>query len=110
MGRADAATVRAWREKNPDRYRGGIRSWKAKNREKVNATQREYEARNREKIRAHQAVSRAVKRGDLVRPDACSECGCDGKPHAHHDDYSRPLDVRWLCPGCHADQHKGAGD
>lgn len=51
--------------------------------------------------RAHSAVYRALKSGRLTRPDHCENCGAPCKPHAHHDDYSKPLDVRWLCAKCH---------
>jgi hypothetical protein len=47
-------------------------------------------------------VSRAIKRGDLVRPDACEECGVTGQLiTAAHIDYAYPLNVRWLCRSCH---------
>ncbi len=57
----------------------------------------------------HRIVRQAIKNGDLVRPDRCSKCGHApglskaGSPmiHGHHDDYSKPLDVQWLCPKCH---------
>lgn len=63
---------------------------------------------------AHNKVEKAIKRGDLVRPARCSHCGGEGKPYAdgrspiqaHHDDYNRPLDVRWLCQPCHHEWHK----
>jgi len=51
-------------------------------------------------------VSRAVKSGLLVKPSACSRCrGGTGRIHAHHDNYSRPLEVRWLCTRCHVTVH-----
>lgn len=48
-----------------------------------------------QKRAAHQAVSNAIRDGRLVR-QPCEKCGAL-KVQAHHDDYSKPLDVRWLC-------------
>jgi len=63
--------------------------------------------------RAHNLVDKAVARGLLVRPDACETCGTSGEfkdgrsaIQAHHDDYNRPLSVRWLCQPCHHEWHK----
>lgn len=58
-------------------------------------------ANNRKKLAAHAAVHRAVKTGDLVKPSACSRCGLEGPVEGHHRDYSKPLDVEWLCWWCH---------
>lgn len=55
---------------------------------------------------AHMAVSWAIRSGKLKRPAACEICGCAAKLHAHHEDYARPLDVRWLCVPCHGKQHR----
>jgi ribosomal protein S27AE len=65
-----------------------------------------YKRANPEKISAHQAVARALKNGVLVRPNTCSRCGFDVLAIAHHPDYSKPLDVIWLCDQCHVRLHK----
>lgn len=57
--------------------------------------------------RAHKAVEHAVAKGILHRPDLCDECSNPCKPHAHHDDYGKPLDIRWLCQPCHSVIHPG---
>lgn len=43
------------------------------------------------------------KRGKLVKKP-CLECGSK-KSQMHHEDYSRPLDVMWLCRPCHMKRH-----
>jgi ribosomal protein S27AE len=59
-----------------------------------------------EKYAARRAALYAVKIGKLRRPEACSDCGKTCKPHAHHADYSKPLDVTWLCGRCHGKEHR----
>ena len=49
-------------------------------------------------------VRRAVAAGTLTR-QPCECCG-EYKSQAHHDDYGKPLDVRWLCATCHRAWHR----
>lgn len=62
-----------------------------------------YRENNPEKRSAHQAVQTAIRNGSLVKM-ACTVCGAP-KSHAHHDDYSKPLEVIWLCHTHHMDRH-----
>lgn len=64
-----------------------------------------------EKLAAKLEVLKAVKSGRLKR-QPCESClknlrGSDGRSlvHAHHNDYSKPLQVRWLCVACHFQEH-----
>lgn len=69
------------------------------------ARNRKYNEANREKHLAHKAVEKAVSRGHLTKMP-CEACGETKLVHAHHDDYSRRLDVIWLCPLHHKQRHK----
>lgn len=71
--------------------------------------QKKRRANHPEKSRAHNAVRRAIKSGDLIRPDHCSICFCETKSVAHHNDYSKPLDVIWVCEPCHKRIHVSGG-
>ncbi|MFA4834882.1 MAG: hypothetical protein WC749_02255 [Dehalococcoidia bacterium] len=57
---------------------------------------------------AHDRVAVAVKRGELIKPDTCSMCGEKKIIMAHHNDYSKPLDIIWVCQACHMKIHRGA--
>lgn len=59
--------------------------------------------RNPEKVAAHIAVNHATRSGRLAS-QPCEKCGRHDA-QAHHDDYSKPLDVRWLCPPHHRAEH-----
>lgn len=68
---------------------------------------KKWQALNQVKRRAHVKVGNAVKYGRLIKPEACSVCGSTGRRiHGHHFDYSKPLDVVWVCPPCHREFHK----
>jgi len=44
----------------------------------------------------------AVDAGLILRPAVCERCGESCKPSGHHEDYSTPFVVEWLCSKCHA--------
>jgi len=82
-----------WREKHREQHR---RSHGQRN--KV------YRAKYPERRKAEQAVERAIKKGTLIR-QPCEVCG-DPRAQAHHDDYSKPLIIRWLCDKHHKNLHR----
>jgi hypothetical protein len=75
--------------------------------------------------RVHNIVRKAIRENKLHRPDRCELCGFspideyrgdlseEGAKdwllakhiNGHHDDYSRPLDIKWLCKSCHKKLH-----
>ena len=61
-------------------------------------------ADNKLKVKAHRDVSYAVKTGKLIR-QPCERCGTAEHVVAHHEDYSKPLDVVWLCKHHHKERH-----
>lgn len=65
---------------------------------------KEYEERYPAKTAARLAVTMAVRSGRLTR-QPCVVCGAE-KTDAHHEDYSKPLEVIWLCRSCHGDRHR----
>lgn len=93
-----------------------VREYRERNLELVRERDRQRDRRFRsvEKIAAAKAVLYAVKAGRLV-PEDCEGCGlsADARLHdgrrrvqAHHEDYNKPLDVRWLCARCHGLEHR----
>jgi hypothetical protein len=53
------------------------------------------------------ALRNAVVAHKISKPKRCSiGSGCSGKVQAHHDDYTKPLAVDWLCTKHHAERHK----
>lgn len=64
-------------------------------------TQDRWLQRNRFKKRAQRKAFRAKKKGAIPNCGKCQQCGAEGRLEMHHADYSRPLDVQFLCCKCH---------
>jgi transposase-like protein len=63
--------------------------------------------------RAQNLLETAIQQGIIQRKTHCEKCGATGtfkngrtKIQAHHADYSRPLEVEWLCQKCHHEWHR----
>jgi ribosomal protein S27AE len=89
----------------------GIEERKVSNIDKFRTAEREGGRRWRQSHRqehyVHTLLNRAIKSGIVTKQIKCSKCGIGGvKINAHHEDYSKPYDVIWLCDKCHAERHK----
>lgn len=60
----------------------------------------------RERLAAAGLINMRVRRGHLIRPGSCNQCGKKCKPDGHHMDYSKPDEVSWLCRSCHMKVHR----
>ncbi len=80
-------------------------------RARVNATHCEQHRMSRlkalrkhaDRTRARNMVQRSLRAGTITRKP-CEECGMEDT-EAHHEDYSRPLDITWLCFTHHNARH-----
>lgn len=55
---------------------------------------------------AQVALKTAVDNGKIIKPSTCEQCGkVPNRLHGHHEDYTKPLKVIWLCPACHRSRH-----
>ena len=91
---------------DPDRRKKSLaaaKSWREKNKILHTEKTREWRKRNPEKYAAHIATNNALRNNKLEKKP-CEVCG-DPKSQAHHQDYSKPLDVIWLCHQHHVQWH-----
>ena len=70
----------------------------------------EYRKRYPNKYKAKTMVSNAIRDKKLFRESNCSICNSESNIEGHHDDYLKPLNVRWLCSCCHKQWHRDNGE
>ena len=75
------------------------------NRDRHNANIVASKQRTPERTAARHVVSKALATGRMVRGACVKGSDCAGQVQAHHDDYSKPLDVRWMCRKHHEALH-----
>ena len=71
------------------------------------AKERRNNPKERYKILARELTRRMIKLGVIVKKP-CEVCG-KKKVQTHHDNYDKPLIIRWLCLKHHVEYHKKAG-
>ena len=62
------------------------------------------------KVKVQQQLNNAVYNGKIEKPNKCEKCNKvteKRKIDGHHEDYTKPFEVKWLCKQCHNQVHKG---
>ena len=72
---------------------------------KNNNAKTDWRKRNPEKYKAHGIVQKALTSGLLEKSEICEVCGHECDTQGHHEDYSKPLAVVWVCSDCHSKIH-----
>jgi hypothetical protein len=90
---------------DPEKDRARRRLYRRQHPEMTRASRRKSIEATPTKQRARVLLNRALRDGSMPRPDHCSECKETCIPHGHHEDYSQPFEVVWLCARCHAKRH-----
>ena len=80
--------------------------WAKKNKEKHVENAIKHRKKYPEKHVARQHIYWALKLGFMKQSEICEICKQTAKTQAHHDDYKKPLEVRWFCRSCHFEWHR----
>lgn len=114
--------VAEWQKKNREKRLEQSRNWYSRNLEEARemslmATKKYHQTENGkrkrrekgykwkkdnpEKALTQSRFKDAIRYGKIVRPEVCENCKEECIPHGHHEDYTKPLEVIWLCEVCH---------
>lgn len=63
-------------------------------------------AKSPEKYKARTILNSAVVAKKVLKPKECQQCKKKRRVAGHHNDYSKPLEVLWLCYKCHTLLHR----
>lgn len=99
--------MKKWRREHPKEDRQRQRKYALEHPETVRARGIRWRKKNPDKTRVEKILQYQVRIGNIINPGACSLCGETEGVEAHHPDYSKPLDVVWMCRPCHVHIHIG---
>ena len=91
--------VKKWRLNNPEK----IEKWTKENPEKFKECLKKYRRNNPEKEKAQRLANKYIK---IPKNQLCEICKKKLTKDKHHPNYSKPLEVIFLCRKCHKELHK----
>lgn len=126
---SDLKQSKEWRQKYPDKAKETNKKSKLKHKDKITEYAKKYYEEHKSdpkfilnrnsrtlkhyyanptKAKARVAVTHAIRGGRLSKPILCEYCNQEKRLEGHHDDYNKPLEVKWLCKNCHETYHHQA--
>jgi len=85
-------------------YSSITKTYKKVHPEKMAAWKKAYNERNNKKVKCRNKLNYSIHIGKIQKNN-CELCN-DPNVQAHHDDYDKPFNVRWLCDHHHKEEHK----
>jgi hypothetical protein len=94
---------RRYYDRNKELIASAQRAYRSTDRAKAvfRRLSKKWRALNTLKTHAARCLNYATKKDEVHRPRVCSHCWLSRKVQGHHPDYSKPLEVIWLCQNCH---------
>ena len=95
-------------QEHKDKMKEQMKNWYHDNKEKQGEYNKRYEKKYPLRKKAKEILHAALQRQVIIKPTTCSHCKKDfpiGQIDGHHDDYTKPCDVTWLCRICHGVFH-----
>ena len=89
---------------NIDYYKEYDKERNSNRTETLTINSRKHRQNNPEKYKARTALNNAL-RDNRIQKKPCNKCGSNDNVQGHHEDYSKPLEVVWLCFKCHRMDH-----
>lgn len=94
--------AKQYRDNNPDK----LKEERERNKDNYNAAKRKWDRGNKDRVKTANTASKslhyALKTEKVTKGEKCEFCGVEDKPlDGAHYDYSKPLEVKWLCKSCH---------
>jgi hypothetical protein len=105
--------TKKWGQENVLKRRASVKAYQDRNpgvsKEIRRKAKQAWKERNPGKRKAETVLSNALRDGKIQKA-SCAACKKNPIPHtkvhAHHSDYTKPLDVTWLCPVHHKAWHR----
>lgn len=95
-----------WKLKHPGYFTEYDKKMRKAKRKEYNEYHKKYRFLNSLKEKARKIVFTGLRNGSILKKD-CEICGISNT-EAHHTDYKKPLEIKWLCKKHHTLEHEKA--